>query len=220
VHFYSSFWRFLRLNSAAVNCFRAGDVAPRRDVACCARARAAPLLPRRPGPPSRVPRPPFPRTRVHRGRLEVLPLFPRATRRPTGERPTDRRTVRCSPCQALLPRPARAPRRAPLVPWSLACTWVAYKQGRHFSPSRPTSLPRAVGPPGTSPAQAALPALSPAAQQPTALARSRRGSGDRVQPHRPPSLAGRRAAAANTAGDRCTSRRRPPLLPNPNQTGP
>jgi hypothetical protein len=75
VHFYSSFWRFLRLNSGAVNCFRAGDAARR--------ARApAPPLPRRSGPPSRVPRPPFPRPRAHRGRLGVLPLFlaPRAVR--------------------------------------------------------------------------------------------------------------------------------------------
>jgi hypothetical protein len=30
VHFYSSFWRFLCLNSGTVNCFRAGDAAPRR----------------------------------------------------------------------------------------------------------------------------------------------------------------------------------------------
>jgi hypothetical protein len=46
----------------------------------------------------------------------------------------DRRTVRRSPCQALSPRTARAPRRAPSVPWSLACTWVTYKWGRHPPP--------------------------------------------------------------------------------------
>jgi hypothetical protein len=64
----------------------------------------------------------------------------------------DCRSVRRSPCQALLPRTACAPRRAPSVPWSLACSWVAYKRGRRpppraRPPCRSPGLPPAPWPP-------------------------------------------------------------------------
>jgi hypothetical protein len=68
VKFYSSFWRFLRLNCGTVNFCRAGDAAPRR--AATSRARACPRHavpastsgPTQPHPEVR----PFPRSRVPR----------------------------------------------------------------------------------------------------------------------------------------------------------
>jgi hypothetical protein len=139
-----------------------------------------------------------------------------------GKHPTDRRTVRRPHCQALSPRPARAPRCAPSVPWSLACAWVTYKRGR-YPPPRARPLCRSLGrPPAPWPPRRRSCHLRPAAHQTkVASALPCPYSSPRNLPSRRRDLlAGTPVAAATAAGRRCTPRRQTHQLPNPTQIGP
>jgi hypothetical protein len=146
--------------------------------------------------------------------------------------PTHAHTPRCldvsatshaapaGPSRATLLR-ARRPRLAPYrgvngwaalaakhcLPGALACLI----RSRCFvlcAPARSRHRPNSPAP--TPPGWATVPAHSPAAQPPNALARSRGSSEDRVRPRRPPSLAGRRVATASAAGYCPTPPPRPP----------
>jgi hypothetical protein len=164
----------------------------------------------------------FPRLvpRSHARPKATSEFAPSSRRASVGEHPTDRRTVRRSPCQALSPRPARAPRHAPSVPWSLACAWVAYKRGRRPPPRARPPCHSPGRPPAPWPPRRRSCHLRPAARQ-TKVA-SALPCPYSSPPHLPkspvrPLLAGTPVGAA---GRRCTPRRRPHLLPNPTQIGP
>jgi hypothetical protein len=212
VHFSCKKLSFYRSNKASPKQFRADATSPAPP-----RAGARPSAFEPPGlrleaalpQATRPPRPP-------------RSLAPSSHRAPTGRRTPNGPPVRSMPPAVRSSRGRRLLLEAlPSDPQSLASTQAAIK-GSLPPVHRAKPRPRAPLVPATG-AAAARYHHRPAARQTKVASTlpcpySRPPTSPSRQ--RDPYLAGTPAAAATTAGRRCTPRRRPPLLPNPNQIGP
>jgi hypothetical protein len=129
VHFYSSFWRFLRSNRSTVERFWA-DRTLRHDVVRPATSAS--------GPRPRLPEAPAPSPGRSRTEARWNPSLPHVT-------PHRRRRMPWTAGLSAVVR-SRAYRGTPSVHWVLAGTWVTYKGGRR-PPLALNPCPCAIGPP-------------------------------------------------------------------------